>query len=195
MSVEYAVRAVRAEIERRIVGVSAFRATVTAVDGSLIQIRREGATTGNDEQYASCTRFLLAVGDVVLCIPLGLKPVVIDVIRRSAAASPTFTAQAAAGSTATTTGAEGTDTAGTIRVNPSGAGITTGTIVRVTFAVPRPSDNYVVIFSNASADTRALDLPQSIGGKTVDRFDLATNTALTTGGDYRWDYFVYQFAN
>ncbi len=195
MSAGQAVTVITQAIDRAVMRASAFRATVTAVDGSLIQVQREGASTAGTENYASCTRFLLAVGDVVLCIPVGGKPVVIDVIRRAAAVTPTFAAQAAAGSTAATTGSAGDDTSGTIILLPSGTGITTGTILRITFAVARPSATFSISLTNASADARAMSLSAvvSVGAKTTAKFDIATASALTTGLDYRLDYHIRQY--
>lgn len=193
MSVEAAVRAVISAVDRKIVGVSAFRATVTAVDGSLVQIRREGATTGNDEQYASCTRFLLAVGDVVLCIPLGLKPVVIDVIRRSASATPTFTALTAAGSTAVATSSAGDDTSGAIQLVPSGAGITTGAILDITWAVAKPSSSYSCQLTPGSTAARTLGMFLGTNARSTTVWQIATNVALTSGSTYVWHYHVRQY--
>lgn len=193
MSVEAAVRAVISAVDRKIAGVSAFRATVTAVDGSLVQIRREGATTGNDEQYASCTRFLLAVGDVVLCIPLGLKPVVIDVIRRSAAASPTFTALTAAGSTAVTTNSAGDDTSGVIQLAPSGAGIAAGSILDITWAVAKPSALYSCQLTPGSSAARTLGMVLGTNSRSTTVWQIATSVALTSGSTYTWHYHVRQY--
>jgi hypothetical protein len=84
MTVRSAVATLDELIAARIAGVSAFRATVTAVSGSKVQIQRIGEDTPGTEQFATTSRFPLAVNDVVLCLPLGSKPVIIDVIRFSA---------------------------------------------------------------------------------------------------------------
>lgn len=192
MSVEGGVRAVLSAIDRKIANVAAFRATVTAVDGSLIQIRKEGAVTAGTENYASCTRFLLAVGDVVLCIPLGSKPVVIDVIRRSAAATPGYTIQAAAGTTATAS-VTGDDTSGLVTLTPGGAGIASGSQIQIDFAVARPSATYNVILQRRDTTTGIVD--ERVTGLTTARFRIYTPAALTSGTSYSWDYMVRQSGN
>jgi hypothetical protein len=63
---------------------AAFRATVTAVSTPLVSIRREAETTGSTATYAVATPFVLAIGDVVLCLPLGDQPVILGIIQRTA---------------------------------------------------------------------------------------------------------------
>lgn len=190
--VDQAIGAIRQYVDRQIKSVAAFRATVTAVNGSLIQIRREGASTAGTESYASCTRFLLAVGDVVLCIPLGGKPVVIDVIRRSAAASPSIAAGAAAGTG--TASLVGSDRVGRITLT-GGSGRTTGTLFTVTFAVERPSTNYVVIMTPVEAD--ALSSIASVRAFFSSTTAWIANVPSTpiNGNEHIWQYMVEQFDN
>lgn len=194
MTVGSGVRAITRAIEQATGKIAAFRATVTAVDGSLITVQGEGAATANTEQYASCTRFLLAVGDVVLCIPLGGKPVVIDVIRRAAAATPTGVLSANAGSTATKT-ITGRDEEFELEIASSGAGQATGTQIDITFAVARPSANYNVMVSPKSSAARSLG--GVVGQSTVatTHFTFASNTALTAGSTYLWGLSVRMYAN
>jgi hypothetical protein len=90
MSIAQAIADINTAIRKGDESVTAFRATVTAVDGGLISIIRDGFTAADTEKYASVTRFPLAVNDVVMCLPLGVagKPVIIDVIRRTAGVYP-----------------------------------------------------------------------------------------------------------
>lgn len=194
MSVEAGVRSILTAISRQIQDVAAFRATVTAVDGSLITIRREGAATANTEKYASCTRFVLAVGDVVLCVPLGSKPVVIDVIRRAAAATPTYTAQTGAGTTAVTTNSTGTDSIGFIQLVPGGAGIASGAQVVITYAVTRPNLTYHVDLQPLSSAARAASASVGPTSRAVGSFTLTSDIALTSGSTYQWTYRIEHYA-
>jgi hypothetical protein len=96
MSVESAVRAILTNINKQIMGVAAFRATVTdASGGTLVKIQREGASTADSELYATCSRYTLTNGDVVLCLPLGPngKPVIVEVIQPPAATGGSLTVQ------------------------------------------------------------------------------------------------------
>jgi hypothetical protein len=194
MSVEAGVRSILTAIGKQIQDVAAFRATVTAVDGSLITIRREGATTANTEQYASCTRFVLAVNDVVLCIPLGSKPVVIDVIRRAAAATPTFTAQTGAGTTAVTTNSTGRDDTGFIELIPGGAGIASGSQVLIAFAVTRPNASYHVDMQALTSGARAAGSNVGPTSRAVGSWTLTSDIPLTSGTTYRWTYRIEHYA-
>lgn len=68
-------------IDAEIADVAAFRATVTAKSGSLITILRQDADDPDDEAYPSLNPSSIAVGDVVLCVPLGGKPVIVGTIQ------------------------------------------------------------------------------------------------------------------
>lgn len=190
--VDQAITSIRSYVDRQIEAGAAFRATVTAVNGSLIQIRREGATTAGTESYASCTRFLLAVGDVVLCIPLGGKPVVIDVIRRAAAATPGYTIQVAAGTTATAS-VVGDDASGLVTLTPGGAGIASGSQIQIDFATAKSSSTYNVILQRRDTTTGSVD--ERVTGLTAARFRIFTPAALTAAVAYSWDYMVRQSGN
>lgn len=194
MSVEAGVRSILTAISRQIQDVAAFRATVTAVDGSLITIRREGAATANTEKYASCTRFVLAVGDVVLCVPVGSKPVVIDVIRRASAATPTYTAQTGAGTTAVTTNSTGRDDIGFIELVPNGAGIASGIQVLIAFAVTKPNTSYHVDLQPLTSGSRAVAASVGPTSRNVGNWSVTSDVALTAGTTYRWTYRIEHYA-
>jgi hypothetical protein len=169
--------------------VGAFRATVTAVSGPLVSIRREGEATGSSEFYPSVSRSLLYVGDVVLCIPIGGKPVVVDVIRRAAFASATYTVLGNAGTGATASIA-GDDTSGTITV-VTGTSTASGTFVEIDFAAPRPNTSYSVELTRGDLVAGSIDVRHT--GKTVNRFRLYSPAALNASTTYVWDYHVRQY--
>lgn len=140
---------IEALIARRIRAVAPFRAVVTAVDGGLISIKRVGAATADERKYASLTRRTLNVNDEVLCVNLNGEPVVVDRIRRAAAATPTATntpvgTYAAAGASpgsATVVGTdEGVDVSFMTGTTPAA-----GSIFKVNFAATRASANFGVI--------------------------------------------------
>lgn len=196
MSVPGAVSKILAAIRKGDESVTAFRATVTAVDGSLISIIRDGFTAADDEKYASLTRFLLAVGDVVFCVPLGVggKPVIVDVIRRAAAAAPVPSVLPNAGTTATTSLSHGDDTSGLILLTPNGAGIAAGTVVQLDFAVARPSaTGYTVMLTRLDLIAGTADF--RFTGQTAARFRIYTPIVLTAGSQYAIGYHVRQDAN
>lgn len=193
MSIESAIKEIERAMDKRIDQAASFRGIVTAVDGSRITIRRVGATTADSAYYASCSRFLLAVNDEVLCVMLGKQPVVIDVISRSAAATPTFTALTAAGSTAVTTSSAGDDTSGAIQLVPSGAGITTGAILDITWSVAKPSASYSCQLTPGSGAARTLGIVLGTNARSTTVWQIATSVALTSGSTYVWHYHVRQY--
>jgi hypothetical protein len=101
--------------------------------------------------------------------------------------TPTVVPLTAAGSTATANIEAGHDNNFTVRVLPSGTGITTGNIFTVTFAVPRGTSNYSVHVSPGSSDARVLGGVVGRAARTGDTLTVATAAALTTGGSYHWD--------
>ena len=192
MSIHAAITQLSKMLAQEINAVACFRATVTAVDGGLITVQRPGAATADTQQYVSLTRFLLAVGDEVLCVRLNGQPVVVDAIRRSVAATPTIAALTAAGSTATASVA-GDDTNGSITVNPAGAGIATGSIVDLTFAVAKPSTSYSLHLTPASGAARTLGLVVGRSARATTKVTISTAVALTSGSSYVWDYSIRMY--
>lgn len=191
--VDAALARIEALIRRHLRTVAPFRAVVTAVDGGLIEIRRAGATTADERPYASIARASIVVGDEVLCANLNGEPVVLDRINRVAAATPTFAAQAGAGSTASTASSFGSDEHGMIQLVPGGTGITTGAQVVVTFAAARPDANYEVRIQPLSSAARALGQIVGPTSRSTGGWTLTTATALTSGSTYQWGYKVEQF--
>lgn len=169
-----------------------FRATVTAVDGHLVQIQRDGESAGTAEQYPSLSRYVLNVGDVVLCLPLGGKPVVLDVIQRAHAASPTIAANANAGTTGAAT-ISGRDDAMQIQVIPGGTGIAAGVQCTVTFAAPMATSSYLVLVTPNSSAARTLGGVVGPISRGTTSFDFDSNAALTSGSTYQWLIFTKQY--
>lgn len=105
--------------------------------------------------------------------------------------TPTATPLAAAGATAAASiQSSGNDTHGTIRVQPSGAGIAAGDIVDMNFAVARPNTSYTLLLTPASSAARALGMVVGRSGRTTAKVTIATATALTSGSTYDWDYLI-----
>lgn len=193
--VETAVDRMLRVVGRRIERIRPFRAIVTEVDGGLVKVRPVTADTAGTAQIPSLSRFLIAVGDEVLVANVNGDWVVIDRINRSAAAAPTFTALAAAGSTASTSGSEGTDEDGFIQLVPNGTGITTGLILEVDFAVDRPSTKYRINLTPASSAARTAGATVGPTSRLTTKFSLTTGTALTAGSTYQWFYALKQYGN
>lgn len=186
MTVSAAAQTLLDRIAAEVASARPFRATVTAVSGQLVQLQRPGESAGAAELYATCTRFVLYAGDVVLCLPLGEKSaVVIDVIRTSATVAPTIAADAAAGTTASVA-ISGRDDAMQIQVIPGGTGIATGSVLTVTFAAAMATSSYVVEVTPNSSAARTLGGVVGPTARNTAGFDLATNTALTSGSTYQW---------
>jgi hypothetical protein len=192
--VDQAIAEVKRFVQRAIGRVTPFRAVVTAVDGNLVEILRVGAVTEDERKYASCTRYLLRVGDVVLCANLDGEPVVIDRIGISPASAlaTTYTVLSNAGNTATGSIA-GDDTSGLVSVTANGTGIAAGTVIEVDFATARPSTNYAVALTRTDLNSGSLDARAT--GRTVNRFRIQVMSALSAGNTYSWFYQVRQYGN
>lgn len=188
MTIPAAIDAILKMVNRRVDRVTPFRATVTAVDGNLVEIRRVGAATPDSRKYASCARFVLHVGDVVLCANLDGEPVVIDRISISPAATPTFTKLAQAGSTGSTAGSVGSDTIGMIQVVPGGTGITSGGQVSVTFAAARPNNTYGIWLQPLTSAARAAGSNVGVTSRASAGWTLTSDVPLTGGATYSWFY-------
>lgn len=171
-----------------------FRATVTAVDGGFVTIRREGATTADTEQYARCASGTVRAGDEVLCVRLGTQTVVVDAINRTAGGTTTFTKFAAAGTSGTLADSTGNEDAGLIKLVPGGSGVNDGDLLYVTFGTPRPSAHYAVILQPFSAAASALGADVRPVSRYSVSFVVTTDTAPTSGLVYQWLYLVKQYA-
>lgn len=193
MSAEAVVDRLLRVVNRRISRVAPFRAIVTEVDGGLVKVRPVTATTAGTQLYPSLTRCRLSVNDEVLIANVNGDWVVIDRIRRTAYAAPTFTALAAAGSTATTASSEGDDEAGMIQLVPGGTGITTGTFLDLTFATERSDNKYIVRIQPASSAARTAGATVGPTSRLTTKFSLTTGTALTSGSTYQWFYSVREY--
>ena len=104
--------------------------------------------------------------------------------------APTITALAAAGSTAAVTGIAGNGICGVFTLTPGGAGITTGGVVQITFAVARPDTSYALFLTPLSSAARTLGGVIGPTNRTTTTVDLATQTALTSGSAYTWGWFI-----
>lgn len=114
-------------------------------------------------------------------------------------APPTFTLALGgggtpnAGTTASLSGSVGDDNGGFVQLVPNGAGISAGVQIGVTFTAARTDVVYGVMLQARSSAARTLGAqfgPTSIG---TTGFSLTTNTALTPGSTYQWNYFVFGF--
>jgi hypothetical protein len=188
--VAQAAQIVLAQIADAVAEAGAFRATVTAVVGMTAQIQRVGESAGSAEYFATLSRSVLHVNDVVLCLPLGGKAVVVlDVIQRASAVTPSLAALAAAGSTASVA-VSGRDDVMQVQVIPGGTGIASGSILTVTFANPLANASYDVLPSPNSSAARSLGGVIGATGRGAGGFDLATATALTSGSTYQFGILV-----
>jgi hypothetical protein len=139
--------------------------------------------TGDAQQ--SAMKALVDLGPVVDETELG------DLAEDTAyGTKPTITLAAAAGATATGSVDFGNDTDFTVTVVPSGAGIATGTIFSVRFAVDRANSIYAVHMSPASSAARTLGGVVGRTSRTASVVDIATATALTSGSTYIWDVLI-----
>lgn len=171
-------------------GAKPFRATVTAISGGLVTIKRLGATTADTETYARCASADVRVNDEVLCVMLGTQPVIVDAINRTAGGTTTFTKFAASGSTGSLTGSTGNDEAGLIRLVPGGSGVTSGDLLYVTFGVTKPSAHYAVHLQPFSSAASALGANVRPVSRSSVSFVVTTDTAPTSGSVYQWLYSV-----
>ncbi len=91
--------------------------------------------------------------------------------------------------------ADATDNSGRIVAN-TGTGVsTTGTIVTITFAVPKQAATYGILLT--AADNTASGTPgQSVYGsrssRTTTSWVLANTTALSSSTTYEWDYLIVE---
>jgi hypothetical protein len=116
MSLAAAASAIHQVAAAKAGSTAAFRATVTSVAGApLVCIRREGETTGSAESYAVITPFTLAVNDVVLCLPMGDKPVILGIIQTTLPVDADIVAPVLINANSPQTYANGTTT------NPAGS--------------------------------------------------------------------------
>lgn len=186
--IDASIAEIKRVIAKRINRVAPFRAIVTAVDGSMIAIRRIGATTAEGRKVASCSRFVLNVGDEVLVATLNGEPVVIDRIRRSTHTPPTFTKQTGAGTTGVTTGSVGNDMVGMIQLVPGGTGIASGAQVVIAFAEALPNTNYIIQVQPASSAARTAGASVGPTGRTTGQWTLTADSALASGSTFQWFY-------
>ena len=189
MSLDAALNKLDAVIARRLEHVGCFRAIVTAIDGGLISLRRVGATTADSQKYPSLARLRLVVDDEVLVAQINGAPVVVDRINRSAAATPSLTLGAAAGSTAPGL-ITGSDRSGVLQITPGGTGITTGSLATITFARTLGAANIAFVMTPASSAARTLGMVLGTSTKTTTTILISTSVALTSGSNYQWNYIM-----
>ncbi len=77
-----AIQRITKTIDRRVAGISPFRAIVTGTSGNLTYIRRLTSATADAEPYAKATGDTFTAGDEVVCLPLNGKPVIVGKVRR-----------------------------------------------------------------------------------------------------------------
>lgn len=80
--VNAAIKQIYRTIDRRVSGVTSFRAVVVGTSGNLTTIQRLGASTADAEPYAKVTADTFTAGDEVMCTPVNGKPVIIGKVRR-----------------------------------------------------------------------------------------------------------------
>lgn len=120
-----------------------------------------------------------------------MTTVILDTAVKTSGTAPTLAALAAAGSTAApTTPVNGNDIAGLITVVPGGVGIAAGSILTLTFAAALSSANYVVMLAPATVGARNLATQPGATNRLTTAFDIATSTALISGGTYSWFYWI-----
>lgn len=77
-----AIQRITRTIDKRVNGVSPFRAIVVGTSGNLTTIKRLTSATADAEQYAKTTADTFTAGDEVICLPMNGKPVIIGKVRR-----------------------------------------------------------------------------------------------------------------
>lgn len=187
-----AVEAINRAIADQVRSVAPYRAIVTAVDGDLVAIRRHGAATAASRKVASCAHALLAIGDEVLVVNLNGEPIIVDRIKRGAAATPTSVLDANAGSTATRSIVGGDDDF-ELTIASAGTGQATGSLIDITFASPRPSALYNVLISPKNSAARGLGGVVGQSTSATTHVLIATNTPLVAGSSYTWGVQLRQY--
>lgn len=129
-------------------------------------------------------------GALVLATGPSLSTPVLVAHLASSTTAMGFTALAAAGSTASTTGSVGTDVAGFVQIVPNGAGIAAGSICTLTFGTAYANTSYALVLTPASSAARTLGGVVGPTARTTTTVDLATSTALTAGSTYQWTYHI-----
>ena len=109
---------------------------------------------------------------------------------RTSGGTPSISAGAAAGSTATASIVSGNDSSGVLQVVPSGTGIAAGAIFTLTFNQNRSNSNYAVILAPGSAAARTLGLHLGASSRSTTATTVTTATALTSGQTYQWHYWI-----
>lgn len=108
------------------------------------------------------------------------------------AGPPTIAVTAAAGSTATAT-ITGHDEAGLIQLIPGGTGIATGEQLIISFALARPSSNYVIILQAVSSAARTIGTAVGPATRATGSWRIRTDSVLTSGSTYQWFYRLGQY--
>jgi len=180
-----------------------FQAVVDAISGGTVTLQEDGIPF--DQPAAKIKGVLIEQGDLVLVAPIGESGeefVVIGTIDdgsiptelelpaqiRSIGATPSVSALAAAGSSATVS-ITGTDTAGMVQLVPGGSGIASGSVLTITFSSPRANGNYFVGLTPNSNAARAVTNIGPASRSSVS-FSLTVGAALTSGSTYQWLFFV-----
>jgi hypothetical protein len=87
MSVQSAIAMIESLVAQKTAALTPFSATVTALSGGKVQIKRLGSATADTQFYARLTGFSLTVGDEVACISLLGSAFVLGKTQRAAATS------------------------------------------------------------------------------------------------------------
>jgi hypothetical protein len=169
-----------------------FRATVTAISSGLVSIQRGTDDDDEDAGYPVVISGIPAVGAEVVAINLGGAPLILG--RLGPGATPTYTKQTGAGSTATTAGqAGGNDRNGVIELIPGGTGIASGAQVLVTFALPRATANYTIHLTPLTTAARTAGAAVGPTSRNTTTWTLTSDIALSSGSTYRWSYLVTEY--
>lgn len=134
----------------------------------------------------------LARGELTPAVAVSAASVLADLESASPTGPATIAAQAAAGSTATAT-VNGNDETGLITIVPGGAGIGTGTLAIISFAITHRSTNFSILLQANSAAARTAGSAVGPTSRSVTGWQLRADTALSSGSTYQFFYFVRDY--
>lgn len=170
-----------------------FRALIGAHAGGMASLQTLDDDTAGTELYARLPGFVNGrVGDEVMCLMVNGKPFILGVVQRSAAV-PTLVVGGAAGTGASGQFLGADDISGVVEVT-GGTGAVAGSVLAITFAVPKSTASYDVTLTAYTSATEALGGRYNVTGVTTAKFDIRAGIALTNASIYRWSYQVREHA-
>ena len=148
----------------------------------------------------------IAVNDPVALVQMGGKPVTLGKIVRGALGmarigrqialtgpAATISPLPAAGTGAATTGSEGNDSAGFIKLT-TGTAPAAGSIVRISFATARPNDKYNLILTPRTQNARSLGGVVGQTNTALGNVDIDCRATLAAATEYQWGYEIKGYA-